>query len=190
MPLLWTGINGGGRLPVPTQKRTLVYPHPALLHAPERKPVQMCILEKPGCGRCPYRTVQPLPIPAHFLPDSSHREAYEAQAEGEGLSPSLTGAFVGNEDIEGGSKGKSQSGPNLGPVLDAGGGKDLPEKGGEWTRVSMASSPLTSTVGSIHWGCWPGVPALSYLPSDRPAEQPGPIAPDVAPGSPRGPPLS
>ena len=86
--------------------------------------------------------------PSHPCTPSSRllplREAYEAQTEGEGLSPSLPGALVGNEDMKGRSKGKC---PNPNPALAAGGGKGLPEKGGEWTRVPMASSPLTPTTG-------------------------------------------
>lgn len=74
------------------------------------------------------RRVQAFPSLHTFL-RIRPKEAYEAQAEGEGLSPSFPGALVDNEDMgSGGSKSKC---PNLGPALAAGEGKALPEKRGE-----------------------------------------------------------
>lgn len=56
--------------------------------------------------------------------------------------------------------------------------------------VSPACGPLIPAAGSTRWGWRTGLPALSYLRGDRPAEPPGLSSVDRAPESPQGPPLA
>lgn len=87
---------------------------PARPHASEEKLGGRC-LEKPECGRRPGRMgtprAQALPSRHPFLCTPLTQRGLQAGAKGQGLSPSLPGASVGNEDRKEENRGQEpQSG--------------------------------------------------------------------------------
>ena len=114
LPFRWTGINGGEAHPEKSKLGVTDQPGSARPHASEEKLGGRC-LEKPECGWRPGRMgtprAQALPSWHRFLCTPLTQRGLQAGAKGQGLSLSLPGASVGNEDRREGNRGQEpQSG--------------------------------------------------------------------------------
>lgn len=159
---------------------------PARPHASEKKLGGRC-LEKPECGWRPGRMgtprAQALPSQHPFLCTPLTQRGLQAGAKGQGLSPSLPGASVGNEDRkEGNREQEPQSGSSACFWKRE---ERLARKGSGWIWECVASGPDTQhgmKRGLSAWG-----PCLPLPPREQSSAHPGPRSREAAPGSPGGP---